>query len=374
MSFVKNHPVVVLFILLLFTLAGLTANTYFKKSATDRRGFGGTPVVITEAASTTVLIDQVEAIGTARARESVNLTSKVTDTVRKVNFEDGAYVEEGTILVELTNTEETAQLAEAQSNLTETSRQLERIQNLIHQGLASELRLDEEKSRQQTASARLDAIVARLDDQLIRAPFSGILGFRNVSPGTLLSPNIIVTTLDDISLIKLDFSVPENYLSALKPGQQVFAVSAAYEGRQFEGTVKTINSRIDPVTRSVTVRAHIDNMDRQLKPGMLLTVTLIRSRSEALVVPEEAVIPVQEHQFVYVVTKEGIAKQTEIKTGRRKPGIVEVLSGLEPGQEVITQGVIKVRPGSKVIVKGRESADPAPPKPNSKKERPGGRP
>lgn len=355
MSFVKNHPVVVLFVLALSILAGLTANTYFQKDETSRRGFGGTPVVITESAVTTVLIDQVEAIGTARAKESVNLTSKVTETVRKVNFEDGAYVEEGTILVELTNSEETAQLEEAQATLDETSRQLKRIQNMIRQGLASELKLDEEKTRRQTASARLDAIVARLADRLIRAPFSGILGFRNVSPGSLLSPNTVVTTLDDISLIKLDFSVPENYLSVIKTGQEVFAASAAYEDRQFEGVVTTINSRIDPVTRSVTVRAHIDNEEGFLKPGMLLTVTLIRSRSEALVVPEEAVVPIQDRQYVYVVTGEGIAKQTEIKTGRRRPGIVEVLSGLDSGQEVITQGVIKVRPGSKVIVKGRES-------------------
>lgn len=358
MSFLKNHPIFGLFLLILLTLAGLTANTWLQKESSAGGRFGGTPVVVTAPVKTYTLVDQIEALGTARANESVNLTSKVTDSIRKVNFEDGIYVDKGTILVEMTNAEETAQLAEAQATLDETSRQLKRVQNLIRQGLASELKLDEEKARQQTAAARLNAIMARLDDRLIRAPFSGTLGFRNVSAGSLLTPTTVVTTLDDISIIKLDFSVPENYLSTLIPGQEVFAASTAYSQKPFKGVVKTINSRIDPITRSVIVRAHIDNPKGQLKPGMLLTVTLIRDSAEVMVIPEEAVIPVQDRQYVYLVDIDGVAQRREIKTGRRKPGIVEVLSGLELGQEVITQGVIKVRPGSQVVVKNRQPETP----------------
>lgn len=300
------------------------------------------------------IVEQLEAIGTARANESVLLTSRVTDTVRKVNFEDGMFVEAGKVLIELTNAEETAQLAEAQATLDEAARQYERVQNLIEQGLASEVQLDEEKARQQTAEARLNAILARLDDRLIRAPFAGILGFRAVSPGTLLSPNTVVTTLDDIRTIKLDFSVPENYLSTLRPGLEVNARSTAYPDKEFSGIVNTINSRVDPVTRAVLVRAHIDNSEKLLRPGMLLTVSLIRSRETVMVIPEESLVPIQDRQYVYTIGSDNIANRVRVEIGRRRPGIVEVLSGLSLGQKVVTEGVIRLRPGAKVAIKGEQ--------------------
>ncbi len=355
MQFFNRHPVLFTFVTLAVVVVAYSANTYLERqNQQSRNQWGGvTTVVVTQTAEMRVIVDEVESIGTAKANESVSLFSKVTETVRKVNFEDGMYIEAGEILVELTNSEETAQLAEAQATVDESTRQFKRVQNLIEQQLASETRLDVEKARMQTAKARLEAIIARLDDRLIRAPFSGILGFRSVSPGTLLRPNTIVTTLDDIRIIKLDFSIPETYLSVLNKGQEVVAISAAYPDQTFSGTVQTINSRVDPVTRSVTVRAHLNNDARLLRPGMLLTVNLVRNRSSALVVPEEAVIPIQDKQFVFVV-RDGTAQRIQIQAGRRRPGIIEVLEGLEPGQPVITQGAIKVRTGSKVAIKGEK--------------------
>jgi len=350
--FIRLHPIFISFCALSLAIAGFAARNYDQQQGQQsRRGWGdGAIVVITSAAVMSVIVDEVESIGTTRANESISITSKVTDTVRKVNFEDGMYVNTGQILIELTNSEETAQLAEAQASVDESSRQFRRVENLINQKLASETQLDVEKARMQTSRARLDAIVARLDDRLIRAPFSGVLGFRNVSPGTLLGPNTVVTTLDDISVIKLDFSIPENYLAVLKKGQEVVAKSAAYRDMTFAGVVQTINSRVDPITRSVSIRAELDNEEKLLRPGMLLTVSLVRSRTSALVIPEEAVIPVQNQQFVYVV-QDGTAQRIEIQAGRRRPGLVEVISGLDEGQQVITQGAIKVRPGSKVTIK-----------------------
>ena len=355
MQFIKGHPVLFTFVTLIVVVIGYSVNVYVDRQnqQSSSQWGGGTTIVVTRPAEMHIIVDEVESIGTAKANESVSLTSKVTDTVRKVNFEDGMYIEVGEILVELTNSEETAQLAEAQAAVDESTRQFKRVENLIEQRLASETRLDVEKARMQTAEARLEAIMARLDDRLIRAPFSGVLGFRSVSPGTLLSPNTIITTLDDIRIIKLDFSIPETYLSVLKEGQEVIAISAAYPDETFSGTVKTINSRVDPVTRSVTIRAHLNNDARLLRPGMLLTVKLVRNRSLALVVPEEAVIPIQDKQFVFVV-RDGTAQRIQIQVGRRRPGIIEVLEGLEPGQPVITQGAIKVRPGSKVAIKGEK--------------------
>ncbi len=355
MEFIKQHPVSLFFVILVLTLIGLTGNMYLGNQSQQNSGAWspGTTLVVTSPAVIRIIVDQVESIGTASANESVSLSSKVTDTVSKVNFEDGMYVEKGEILVELTNSEETAQLAEAQAAVNESTRQFERVRNLIAQRLASETQLDIEKARMQTADARLEGIIARLNDRLIRAPFSGILGFRAVSPGTLLSPNTVVTTLDDVSVIKLDFSVPENFLAVLSKGQEVNAASPAYPDKEFRGTVQTINSRVDPVTRSVMIRAHLNNEARLLRPGMLLTVNLVRQRSDALVVPEEAIIPIQDRQYVYTI-EDGVANQREIQAGRRRPGIVEVLSGLQEGQQVITQGAIKIRPGSPVVV--RETA------------------
>ena len=352
MGYIKNHPLIALFVVIVASISGLAANTYLKnQQQAEAWGAGGPTVVVTELVRMATIVDSIESIGTAQANESVSLTSKVTDTVRKVNFEDGDYVEVGAILVELTNAEETALLAEAQATLDETTRQLNRIQNLIDQRLASELQLDEERVRQKTAAARLDAIVARLDDRLIRAPFSGVLGFRDVSMGTLLTQNTVVTTLDDISVIKLNFSIPENYLAVLKPGQEVSAISVAYPDTPFTGQVTTINSRVDPVTRAVAVRARIDNEKGLLRPGMLLTVLLTREKSNAMVVPEEAIIPIQNREYVYTVLPDNTADRVLIETGRRRPGMVEVLFGLEPGQEVITQGIIKIRPGARVTRK-----------------------
>ena len=346
------HPIFISFCALILAIAGFAARNYEQQQGQHAgRGWGdGAIVVITSAVVMGVIVDEVESIGTTRANESISITSKVTDTVRKVNFEDGMYVNAGQILIELTNSEETALLAEAQASVDESSRQFRRVQNLIDQKLASETQLDVEKARMQTALARLDAIIARLDDRLIKAPFSGVLGFRNVSPGTLLGPTTVVTTLDDISVIKLDFSIPENYLAVLEKGQEVVAKSAAYPDEVFAGVVQTINSRVDPITRSVSIRAELDNEEKLLRPGMLLTVSLVRSRNSALVIPEEAVIPVQNQQFVYVV-QDGTAQRIQIEAGRRRPGLVEVISGLDEGQQVITQGVIKVRPGSKVTIK-----------------------
>lgn len=351
-----RHPILIIALLIIAGLATATVNRVLKnQQQVNRMGYGGSAsLVVVQPARLEMIVEQVEAIGTASANESVNLTAKVTDTVSKVNFEDGQTVEQGTVLVELTNTEETARLTEAQATLAEATRQLDRLRNLIEQGLASELRLDEEEVRKQTAAARLEAVLARLDDRLVRAPFKGVLGFRKVSQGTLLTPNTIVTTLDDVSVIKLDFTVPEIYLSVLHEGLDVFAKSTAYPGRDFKGTVNTIGSRVDPVTRSVVIRAHIENRDNLLRPGMLLTVALIRSRERVMVIPEEALIPIQDKQFVFMVDEENRANRIQVEIGRRRLGIVEILGGLKLGDRVITEGAMRVRPGSMVRIKDED--------------------
>lgn len=313
------------------------------------------PLVTVGEAHREQIYDVVEALGTALANESVTLTAKVTDTVRRVNFEDGDYVEAGTVLIELTNQEEEALLAEARANLDDAESQLRRLTDLSARGLTSAQELDVARSRAGAMQARLNSIVARLRDRLIQAPFSGLLGFRQVSPGTMLSPNTAITSIDDISVIKLDFTVPETAIGTMSPGARVIAKSVSFPDRDFEGTVRTVGSRVDPVTRAITVRAHIDNTDRALRPGMLLTVAVVTAERTALVVPEGSVFQVQNRAYVYVVDGDTV-HQRQIEVGGRRFGVVEVLSGLQDGEPIVIEGIIKLREGARVRYQAAEAA------------------
>ena len=179
---------------------------------------------------------------------------------------------------------------------------------------------------------------------MIRAPFSGRVGLRRVSVGTLISPGDVITTLDDTSVIKLDFSVPENFLSTLREGLAVRATAPAFPGRTFTGKVASIDSRVDMNTRAVTVRALLANEDGALKPGMFLNVALANDERESLFIPEQALTPEAERQFVFVVA-DGKAQRREVRIGARRPGSVEVLAGLTAGEQVIVEGTQKVRDG-----------------------------
>ena len=336
-------------------IAAAFAGWYFTRDvgapAGGGRGPGGggeAPVVAVAPARRETLVDTVEALGTAFANESVTLTAKVTDTVRRVNFEDGDFVEADAVLIELTNQEEEALLEEARVNLEDTETQLRRLEEVSAAGLAPASDLDMARSRAAASEARLNTVVARLRDRLIQAPFSGVLGFRQVSPGTLLTPNTPITTLDDISIIKLDFTVPEVYLGAVVPGAKVFAQSAGFVDRSFEGTVRTVGSRVDPVTRAVTVRAHIPNDAGELRPGMLLTVRVVMAERDVLVVDEGAVFELSGQAYIFTIDADLVAHQRAIEIGERRFGRVEVTNGLDEGERVVVEGTIKLRNGSRV--------------------------
>jgi membrane fusion protein (multidrug efflux system) len=320
-------------------------------------GFGQAqaPLVTVAAVKKDQLYDVVEALGTTQANESVIVNAKVTDTVRRVNFEDGDYVAAGTVLVELTNQEEEALLAEARANLEDAQNELRRQQDIANRGLGAARELDVARSRAQAQEARLNTVVARLRDRLIMAPFSGLLGFRQVSPGTLVSPNTAITSIDDISTMKLDFTVPETFLGSMVPDARVVAESVSYPGREFEGVVRTVGSRVDPITRAVTVRAHVDNKDRALRPGMLLTVKVVTSQHLALVVPEGSVFQIQNRAYVYRV-EDQVAHQQQIEVGGRRFGVVEVLGGLKEGDMIVTEGIVKLRDGVKIRQQTDEGA------------------
>ena len=305
---------------------------------------------------TAAIEDRIEALGTLRANESVELTSSVTETVTALHFDDGDRVEAGQVLVEMTSGEEHAQFEEARATVAEARRQYERIRSLREKQTAAESLLDQRQREWETGQARLAAIKSRLADRLVSAPFAGVVGLRNVSVGALVEPGDLITTLDDDSVMKLDFSVPAVYLGLLEQELPVTATTRAWQGRLFEGRVKSIDSRVDPVTRTVVVRALLPNPDHVLRPGMLMRVDLLNRQREAIMIPEECLVPQGKRQFVYVVdpSADNTVERREVSIGTRRPGEVEIVEGLTAGELVITDGTLKVRPGSKVVIRAMD--------------------
>lgn len=312
------------------------------------------PAVIVEVVAEEEIADRIEALGTLRPNETVRITATVSDTISKVHFEDGQTVEAGEVLLELTDREESALLAEAETLADEARRQYERHEELLSRGSASESMLDERRREWRAAEARLEAVRSRLRDRLVIAPFSGRVGLRMVSPGALVSPGEPITTLVDDSRMKLDFSVPAIYFASVRPGTRIEATTPVLPGQTFSGLVSSVDSTIDPITRAMTVRAVIDNADHALVGGMLMTLDLLRNERRAVVISEEAIIPQGESRHVLVVAESGgmlRAEKRPVELGARMPGRVEILSGLEVGEQIVTHGTLKVRPGMPVRIK-----------------------
>jgi membrane fusion protein (multidrug efflux system) len=301
------------------------------------------------------IFDSVEALGTLKANESVELAPTVTKTVTAIGFEDGQRVEKGDILLEMTSSEEHALLREARATLNEAKTQFERLKPLQERGAAPLSVLDEKRREYETAKARLEVIESRLADLIIKAPFSGIVGLKNISIGALVSPGDMITTLDDDSVMKLDFSIPMTFLEDIKVGLEVTATSPAFPEITFSGKVASIDSRIDPVTRSFVVRALLDNPTSILRPGLLMSVILKRNPRSAIVIPEEALMPLGPMNYVFLsIEKDGsmVADRKEVKIGSRQPGIVEIIDGVNEGDTVVTHGTLKIRPGTALKVEG----------------------
>jgi membrane fusion protein (multidrug efflux system) len=290
---------------------------------------------------------EIEAVGTARANEAADITSKVSNLITAIRFTEGSFVKAGDVLVELDSAEARASLAEAEATLADSERQYVRTRDLAAKQALSASELDQIEAMVKGNRARVEGARARLADTVIRAGFSGRTGFRRVSVGSVVNAGTVITTLDDASLIKLDFSVPDTYLFVLRMGLKVTASTAGLRGRSFEGKITNIDSRVDPATRSISVRAEIPNRDGILKPGMFMTVSLQGDVTPALVVPEAAIVPEQGRTYVFVVDK-GVAQRREATLGRRKPGEVEVTKGVQAGERVVVDGTQNLRDGSKV--------------------------
>jgi len=308
------------------------------------------PPVVVATVVRAVISDKIEALGTVRANESVDLTPNHADHVVAIHFVDGQKVSANDLLLELNSAEERARLAEFQAARDELQLRFNRVQDLFEQRLSSKEEFENIKAELAAANARVTRMKAAVDDVQIRAPFAGTLGLRNVSLGAYVDTSTIVATLDDLSIVKLDFTIPEAWLPAVRPGQPIRAVTEVWPGESFSGVVKSINTRLDPHTRSATVRAELPNRDDKLRPGMLLRVEVDKGEAPVLQIPEEAVIPIGKQQFVFRVGEDSVANRVPIEIGRRRVGVLEVRSGLEAGDRVVTQGILRVQPGNPVDV------------------------
>jgi membrane fusion protein (multidrug efflux system) len=302
----------------------------------------------------------IESLGTAHANESVELRPLASQRIVKILFEEGEQVEAGRVLVELQSAEARADVASAKATLSDSVSQLRRAQQLFETKAVSASELDRRVTRRDADQAALDAAHARFADTRVSAPFAGVLGLRRVSLGSYVTPETVITTLDDTQTIKLDFSVPETVLARIAPGLPVRARSAAWPGSVFEGVVASVDTRVDVISRTLKVRARVPNEDGRLRPGMFLTVDLLRDDVTALVVPEGALVPEHNRQFVLVVGEGDEVERREVETGRRRPGLVEVRSGLSAGEVVVVEGTQKAIPGRTVRVIERRSLSSPP--------------
>jgi len=314
-------------------------------------GMGGPAQVSVALVQSKAFIDSIDVIGVAKGRQSVTLTAAATQLVDKVLFADGQAVARGAVLVTLKDTEQNAGLAQAQARLVQAQRDYERWKTLADQGFASKTALDQREATYLSARADVDAARARQADRTIRAPFAGVVGLSDIAPGALINPGAAIVTLDDVSTVRVDFEIPDRYLSNLREGQTIYAKADAYPGQTIEGRIAKLDTRIDERTRAITARAEFPNPGRRLKPGMMMRVSISKGQRQAIAIPEAALSVQGDSAFVYVLNRQGeqtTAEQRPVRTGARQGDFVEILDGLQPGERLVADGLNKIQNGQSV--------------------------
>jgi len=340
---------------LLNILAGLTFSstilvTPITMAATET-------TVITKTIQTTGITPTLEALGTLKAYESTTLSATITDTVDAIYFDDGDAVNKGDILVEMNNAEEKALLQEAKSSLAETKRQYDRLVTLKKTDATSESLLGETRLAYESAKARLAAAQARLDNHIIKAPFSGRVGLRDISVGTLVTPGDIITTLNKVDTLKLDITLPATALNTVRQGMSISAVALANTKVNYTAIISSVDTRVDPITRSILVRATVQNPKSALLPGMQMRAQIESQPQNVLLIPEEALVRNGDKEYVFLsVESDGklMAKQQYISTSSRYQGQLVVENGLKSGDIVIVHGALKLKDKSPIRIIAEE--------------------
>jgi membrane fusion protein (multidrug efflux system) len=306
------------------------------------------PIRVAEAKLNPVR-DTVEAVATSRAEQAIEIQPVVSGRVEEIHFTPAQRVGKGELLVTLDSGAEQAAVDEAKALLADARGQYERGQQLAKTRSVADARVEELRAAFLAAQARLVAAAERLSERQIRAPFAGVVGLREVSIGARVEAGTKITTLDALDALEIEFSVPEQFYARIRNGTSVIATTSSYPDREFDGTVTSIDSRVDPVARAFRVRARIPNPDLALPAGMFMVVQIVLEEREAVVVPEEAVLVQGRSAFVFRIA-EGKAQRIEVSLGRRSFGEVEVRSGLAVGDRVAVTGVQRLRDGSQVEI------------------------
>ena len=340
------------------------------------RGFGGPTLVSMAVVQPRVFEETIEVLGVAKGRQSVTLTAAATQLVERVRFTDGQRVPRGAVLVELRATEQDAGIAQAEARQVEARRAYDRYKTLGEQGWAAKAQVDQFEATWRAAQADVSAAKARQNDRMIRAPFAGVVGLSDVAPGALVNPGAPIVTLDDVSVIRVDFQVPERYLGQLREGQTLLATADAYPGETISGRIAKLDTRVDERTRAITARAEFPNTSGKLRPGMLIRVGVSRGQRTTPSAPESAVSVQGDGAFVYVLhtrkAGEGqpagkaqggqgqgqgqggaMVEQRPITTGLRQRGFVEITDGVKPGEHIVADGLNKIQPGQPVRIAGQ---------------------
>jgi membrane fusion protein (multidrug efflux system) len=306
-------------------------------------------VVEARPAERGTVAEEIEAVGSLRSDESVDIRAEAAGRVVFIGFAEGSAVTRGTLMVALDDSVPLAQLEQAKASLALSRSNHQRAEELIRTDAASARSRDEAvaKLKMDEAAVRLaEAVSQRMK---IHAPHDGIVGLRRVGIGDFVEPGDAIVNLEKIDLIKVDFRVPEIFAPAVRPGQSILLNVDALPGQNFVGTVFAIDPRIDGNGRNMLVRATVPNPERTLLPGMFARVALtLRLRDGAILVPEEAIVSGSKPSVFRVV--DGKAKRTPVVLGIRRKGIVELREGITPGEWVVTAGQMKLTDGAAVTI------------------------
>lgn len=292
-------------------------------------------------------LESVRAVGTARARQALQLMPDAGGQIASIDFQPGDQVSAGDLLIQLDDRAEQAELKAAEATLAEAEAAFARQEQLNCSGSSSDAAYQTARAALLRAEADRDTARLALEDRSLRAPFSGVIGLTDLVEGQMIDTSTAIATLDDLSVIEVDFSVPETLLPRLRRGQRVKLTSAAWPDRVFEGKINRIDSRVDSATRSIAIRAGIANDDRALAGGMFLQVELVLDQREGVSIPER-VLQVEGDQTLVMVAEDGVARRAAIEIGQQIDGRVELLSGLSPSAQIIVTNLHRVAPGTAV--------------------------
>ncbi|MBI3773661.1 MAG: efflux RND transporter periplasmic adaptor subunit [Gammaproteobacteria bacterium] len=305
-----------------------------------------------QAVRTVSLTKSVTAVGSLRADETVVMKSEIEGRILQIHFTEGQTVKKGAKLVSLDPAETQAQLASSSSEVRIAQLTFDRLTELFGKGLSSRQDLDQAQARLDQAKAKETLDKVRFDKTVITAPFDGMMGLRQVSPGALVDKNQAIATLEKINPIQVEFQVPEVHIAKLRPGQDITLTVDARVGKTYSGRIYALDTAVEAATRSINVRARLSNTKGELRPGMFARVALpLGERADALVVPEQAIVPKGQDMFVFKVV-DGKAMRTPVQLGQRRNGEVEVVDGVKAGDIVVTDGMKLFGDGMPVMVQG----------------------